>query len=162
VGERLDYRINQGGQAGKNFQPELDKESQMKLKSFMVFNGILFAAAGVAFALYGPLMMAFFNVPELNIDTATYWHLAAFVRMFGAALFGWGMLLWGFGRAVDDLPSATRRGGVFAMLLSGLMASIISLTQQSSIWYTPAGWVMSGVFILLTLVYGYFLVKQRD
>ncbi len=135
----------------------------MRLKPFLTFNGILFAAAGVAFGLYGPLMMAFFNVPELqDLNSLTYWHLAAFARMFGAGLFGWGLLLWGLSRGVEALPTPGRRGVVFAQLLSCLMAAFISLTQQSAIWMTPAGWVMSGVFILLVAAYGYLLSTQKE
>lgn len=133
----------------------------MKLKSFLVFNGILFAAAGIAFAMYGPLMMAFFKVPELQIDQSSYWHMAAFVRMFGAALFGWGMAIWASSRGVDSLEPAARRALVFGLLLSCLVASFISLTQQSAIWLTVSGWVMSGMFVLLTLIYGVFLARNR-
>ena len=34
----------------------------------MTFNAIVFIALGIAFAIYGPLLMAFLNVPELNIE----------------------------------------------------------------------------------------------
>jgi len=133
----------------------------VKLKPFLVFNGILFAAAGIAFAMYSPLALAFFQVPELEITTATYWHMAAFARMFGAGLFGWGMLLWASSRGVEVLPAETRRGLVFALLLACLMGAIVSLTQQSDRWMTPSGWVLSGTFVVLTLVYGYFLALNR-
>lgn len=134
----------------------------MRLRPFLIFNGILFTAAGIAFGLYGPLMMAFFNVPELqDLSGLAYWHLAAFARMFGAGLFGWGLLLWGLSRGVEALPAATRRGLVFAQLLSCLMGAFISLTQQSAIWMTPAGWALSGIFILLAVAYIYFLLKER-
>jgi hypothetical protein len=134
----------------------------MKLSSLISFNGILFLAFGIAFALYGPLMMAFFNVPELSIDSVTYWHLAAFARMFGAALFGYGFLLWALRGAVDELPAAKRRSIAMALLLGNLLATVVSLTQQSSIWYNAAGWVTSGVFAMLTLAYGAVLVSGRS
>lgn len=133
----------------------------MKLKPLLVFNGILFAAVGLAFAMYSPLAMAFFNVPELDINKASYWHMAAFARMFGAGLFGWGMLLWAISRGVEVLPAETRRGLVFGMLLACLIGAIVSLTQQSGIWLSFPGWVMSGIFVLLTMVYGYFLAVNR-
>jgi hypothetical protein len=133
----------------------------MKLSTLIAFNGILFLAFGIAFALYGPLMMAFFDVPELTIDSTTYWHVAAFGRMFGAALFGYGFLLWALHGAVDELGEAKRRSVVMALLLGNLLAAVVSITQQSSIWYNAAGWIASGVFAALTLAYGAFLVAGR-
>jgi hypothetical protein len=134
----------------------------MKLSALVTFNGILFIAFGIAFALYGPLMMAFFDVPELNIDSTTYWHLAAFGRMFGAALFGYGFLLLALRGAVDELSAAKRRSIAMALLLGNLLATVVSLTQQSSIWYNAAGWATSGVFAVLTVGYGAFLVTGRS
>ena len=134
----------------------------MKLSALITFNGILFIAFGIAFALYGPLMMAFFNVPELSIDSTTYWHLTAFARMFGAALFGYGFLLFALREAISELSAAHQRRIVMALLLSNLLATVVSITQQSSIWYNAAGWVTSGVFALLTLTYGYVLIVNRE
>ena len=134
----------------------------MKLSSLIAFNGILFIAFGIAFALYGPLMMAFFDVPELTIDSITYWHLAAFARMFGAALFGYGFLLLALRGAVDELPAAKRRSIKMALLLGNLLAAVVSITQQSSIWYNAAGWVTTGVFAAFTLAYGAMLVSERS
>ncbi|OGO39393.1 MAG: hypothetical protein A2W35_13215 [Chloroflexi bacterium RBG_16_57_11] len=134
----------------------------MKLSPLITFNGILFIALGIAFALYGPLMMAFFDVPELSIDSTTYWHLAAFARMFGAALFGYGFLLFALREAVNELSAAHQRRVVMALLLSNLLAAVVSITQQSSIWYNPAGWVTTGVFAALTLAYGAMLVAGRS
>lgn len=134
----------------------------MKLSTLVTVNGILFIAFGIAFALYGPLMMAFFNVPELNIDSTTYWHLAAFARMFGAALFGYGFLLWSLRGAVEAMPGKTRNSVAAALLLGNLLAAVVSLTQQSSIWYNAAGWVTSGVFAALALAYTAMLLTGRS
>ncbi len=134
----------------------------MKLSSLLAFNGILFVAFGIAFAVYGPSMMGFFKVPELNIDGITYWHLTAFARMFGAALFGYGFLVWAVSRAVSELSAANIRSLLMALLLGNLLAAIVSLTQQSSFWYNAAGWVTSGIFALLTLAYGVTLVHGRS
>jgi hypothetical protein len=133
----------------------------MKLSSLMTFNGILFIALGIAFAVYGPSMMGLFKVPELNIDSITYWHLTAFGRMFGAALFGYGFLLWAVSRGVNELSAAHQRSIVMALLLGNLLAAIVSITQQSSIWYNAAGWVVFGIFAALTLAYGAILVTNR-
>ena len=65
----------------------------MKLTHLVTFNALLAAAAGVAFTLYAPIMLALFTVPEvLEGGALDYWSLAAFARLFGAALFGFGLL----------------------------------------------------------------------
>jgi hypothetical protein len=131
-----------------------------KLNALISFNALLFIAAGIAFAVYGPMMMAFFDVPELKIDHFTYWHLTAFGRMFGAMLFGFGFLLWAVRKAAGELPAEPRRGVVFALLLGNLLAFIVAITQQSSVWLNPAGAILSIVFAVLTLGYGYFLAVK--
>ena len=56
----------------------------MKLTHLITLNAILFIAFGIAFALYGPLMMAFFGVPEIEENsTLLYWNVASFARLFG-------------------------------------------------------------------------------
>src|SRR4030042_400010 len=98
----------------------------MKLVTLITANAILFVALGIAFALYGPLMLAFYGVPELSINTADYWHMASFARMFGAALFSLGLLMWAVSRTVGTLTPAHRRGVIFALLLSDLLVAIVT------------------------------------
>jgi hypothetical protein len=133
----------------------------MKLNTLIAAHAILFIASGIAFALYGPLMMAFFAVPEvLGLDASTYWQIAAFVRMFGAALFGFGFVLFALRGLVEKIEAQSRRGLVFALFLANLMAFIVSITQQSAVWSSLAGLITTAVFTALLLAYGYFLVKE--
>ena len=132
----------------------------MKLPTFLSVHAIVLLAAGIAFALYGPLMLAFFAVPDTVKDSETYWHIAAFARMFGAGLFGLGILIWSLRKVVDALPPAARRGVLAALLLANLMSAFVAITQQSAIWLTPAGWIATGLFALFTLGCAYFLVTQ--
>ncbi len=133
----------------------------MKLSTLISLNALLFIAAGIAFAIYGPMMMAFFDVPELNIDSFTYWHLTAFGRMFGAALFSLGLLLLALRKAAESFPAEIRRGVIFALLLGNLLAFVVAITQQSSVWLNAAGATLSAVFAVLTLAYGYLLAARR-
>jgi ABC-type transporter Mla maintaining outer membrane lipid asymmetry permease subunit MlaE len=107
-------------------------------------------------------MMGLFGIPELNIDGIAYWHVTAFARMFGAALFGYGFLLWAVSRAADELSAAHLRSVLMALLLGNLLAAIVAITQQSSFWNNAAGWVTSGIFAALTLAYGAMLVAGRS
>lgn len=114
----------------------------------------LLIASGIAFSLYGPLMMAFYAVPELlQINSDLYWQIAAFTRMFGAALFGFGLLLWSLRETFRELSPPSQRGVLAALILANLMGAFISITQQSAIWWTAAGWITSAVFSVLTIAY---------
>lgn len=133
----------------------------MKLTTLISLHAVLSIGFGIAFGLYGPLMMAFFAVPEvLEIDAMAYWQLAAFARMFGAALFGFGLLLWSLRGVIEAISPESRRGFIFALLLANLMGAIVSLTQQSAVWQSGAGWITTGIFVALLLAYGYALFVQ--
>jgi hypothetical protein len=133
----------------------------MKLNALIAVQAFLFIALGIAFALYGPLMMAFYAVPELSgVDARIYWQIAAFARMFGAALFGFGFLLFAVRGIVDEIEAQSRRGLVFALFLANTMAFIVSITQQSAVWSSLAGLVTTTVFAVLLVAYGYYLVKE--
>lgn len=133
----------------------------MKLNWLISIQAIIFLGFGIAFALYGPLMLAFFTVPEtLNIDALTYWHLAAFARMFGAAIFGFGLLLFALRNPIEKLDRTSQRGVVFALLLANAMGLMVSLTQQTAVWQTLAGWITSAIFTLLLI--GYIIVLSRS
>ena len=134
---------------------------RINLSALISFNALLFIAAGIAFAIYGPMMMAFFDVPELNIDSFIYWHLTAFGRMFGAALFSLGLLLWALRNTVESLSPEIRHGVIFALLLGNLLTFVVAITQQSSVWLNIAGGALSIVFAVLTLAYGYLLVIKQ-
>jgi FtsH-binding integral membrane protein len=81
--------------------------------------------------------------------------------MFGAALFGYGFLLWAVSRAADDFGAANLRSVLMALLLGNLLAAIVAITQQSSRWYNAAGWVTSAIFAGLTLAYAAALISGR-
>ena len=132
----------------------------MKLNHVLTVNALLALGFGIAFALYGPVMLAFFSVPDIpSDDVLLYWNVAAFARMFGAALFSFGLLLWAIRGVVGDERTSpgVQRGIVFALLLANIMSAFIAISQQFSIWESLAGWVASAIFLLLLLAYGYLL-----
>jgi hypothetical protein len=132
----------------------------MKLSPILNINAIVFVALGIAFALYGPIMMAFLDVPELDIDGIAYWHITAFARMFGAALFGFGFLIWAMARTADILPGQTVRAVVRALTLGNLMLTAAAITQQSQRWLVPAGWLLTAVFAIFTLAYLFLILRD--
>ncbi len=136
----------------------------MKLTQLITVNAILAIAFGIAFGIYGPIMMAFFNVPETPGGTVgLYWLVVSFARMYGAALFGFGFLLWAI-KGVVMQPSTSpesRRGIIFSLLLANAMGAFVALVQQSAFWSSLAGWVTVSVYVLLLVGYVYFLVNQN-
>jgi hypothetical protein len=136
----------------------------MKLIQLITINAILAIAFGIAFGVYGPIMMAFFNVPEIPGGTVDlYWLVVSFARMYGAALFGFGFLLWAV-RGIVAQPTTSpdsRRGIIFSLLLANGMGGFVALVQQSAFWLSGAGWATVGIYLLLLAGYIYFLVKQN-
>lgn len=136
----------------------------MKIKNLLTANAILSIGLGIAFALYGPLMISLYGI--LNVQDGNplqYWHTASFARMFGAALFGMGFLIYslrGLFESAGVLPE-TRRGILFAMLLANLIGVFTAATQQASVWNTLTGWITVGIFTMLLLAYGYFIATGR-
>jgi len=107
----------------------------MNLERIITINALLLIAIGLAFVLYGPIMMALYAIPELlDAGELSYWTITSFARMFGAALLGYGLLLYAIRGFTSQVNPETRRGIVFALLLGNIIATITSLTQQFAIW----------------------------
>ena len=141
----------------------MDDVHASRLSVLLSAHAVLLIGFGIAFALYGPLMMAFFGVPELlDADAGAYWSLTSFARMFGAALFGFGLLVWSVRAAISQVSPPARRGVLFALFLANLMGAFVSVTQQSAVWGTLAGWIATGLFVVLMAAYGYFLSAKGN
>jgi hypothetical protein len=132
----------------------------MKLSLLLSVHASILILSGIAFGLYAPLMMGFFDIAERLVDPYSYWQVAAFVRMFGAALFGMGLLLLSVRGALDEFSRVRRREVVSALLIANIMAGVVAVTQ-GSVWTTPAGWILAGLFIVLILAYGVFLLQKE-
>jgi len=136
----------------------------LTLPRLVTLNAILAMALGIAFALYGPLMLAFFGIADIPSQEALlYWNIASFARLFGAGIFSLGLLLFALRAplANQELSAQSRRGVIFSLLLGNLLTTIVILTQQASVWSAATGWILSAVFGLLTLAYGFLMVGQR-
>jgi len=94
------------------------------------------------------------------MDTITYWNVAAFARMYGAAIFGFGLLLWAIRGIVENIPNSKRRGILFSLLLANLLSIFVVVTQNFSIWQNPVGWILTLILFLQLMGYSYFLWKN--
>ena len=132
----------------------------MKLHQFFTFNAILFIGLGIAFALYGPIMIDFYGILETESSGISYWMIASFARMFGAMLFGYGYLIWAIKNVPENEATSPeiRRKIIWAQLLASLMGFTVAITQQITIWWNFAGWVTVTVFLVLVIGYSYYLI----
>jgi hypothetical protein len=135
----------------------------MKLHPIITANAVLALAFAIAFIAAGPIMMAFFGLPELpGENILLYWNATSFGRMFGAGLFAFGLLLWALRAPLVEgaLSPSQRRGVLFALLLANIVGAIVAVTQQMSVWSTAAGWVAVFLFALFTIAYGFLLSQE--
>jgi hypothetical protein len=135
----------------------------MKIRPVITVNAIIFIAIGIGFTLYAPNVLAYFGVSDLPGDnTLLYWNVAAFSRMFGAMLFIFGMLLWavrGFFQPNPDIKTVQREI-IFSLIFGYIIITLAAVIQQSSVWGSLAGWVVTGFFAIFLALYIYFLVAK--
>jgi hypothetical protein len=135
----------------------------MKLQHLININAVLSLLFGIAFTLYGPLMMAFYGIPEIPEGSVLlYWHVVAFARMFGVALLAVGLILWSLRRIAKSstISPEIRRGIIYSLMFANGAGIIVAITQQAQIWSSPAGLATVAVFALLFLGYVYLLVVE--
>ncbi len=135
----------------------------MKLNWLITLNAVLFIVMGIAFGLYAPLIMNFFGVPDIpSEDLLLYWTTVSFARLFGATLFGFGMVLWALRGYLKNAPLDAKRGVIFSLILANIFSAFVAATQSVSIWQTWTGWVMMVVHILFAIGYGIILAGERE
>jgi len=133
----------------------------VRFNQLVTTNAILFIGLGIAFALYGPLMIAFYGILESEGSPLMYWYAASFARMLGAALFGFGFLLFAIRRGMALLDGEKRKGICLAMIIAYAVGLLVALTQQVSIWGKWIGWLTAGLFLALLAGYAYFFVQKK-
>ena len=129
----------------------------MKLKKLMTINAFVFIGAGIAFALYSPLMIDLYGILEFEGDIGwLYWYAASFGRMFGVMLFGTGFslmaplayyVLLGFGKAVSIFFTSAIRALCNLLLVSIVVVVSGTLTVEQVSFCVLLSWVLSTLFI---------------
>ncbi len=135
----------------------------MSLKRWMFINAIVFIAFGIAFALYAPLVAGAFGILSTEGTSEMYWYSVSFARLYGAALFGFGFLIWAVSPAADSLAQApgARRSVLVALLIAHGMGMVVALSQQITIWGALAGWITVGMYTIFMAGYIIALVKRE-
>ena len=135
----------------------------MKLTPILSLNAIIWIAIGIAYALFGYLMLNLFGIPDIPENSQAglllYNNILAFARMYGATLITLGFLLY----SIRSLPASTqiapetRRGIVFSLALGNAIAAFIAVIEQFRTWQSLGGWVMVLVPAVFFAIYVYFL-----
>jgi hypothetical protein len=137
----------------------------MKPSAVISVNAVLFIALGIGLTVYAPNLLSFFGVANLPEDyPLLYWTVAAFARMFGAVLLTLGLMLWGVHKLFQDgaEPAQARRDILFSLVLGFIILSVAALTQQSSVWGSVTGWLITGMFVIFAIFYIYFLARKQQ
>lgn len=131
------------------------------MKQWMYTNAMLFIAAGIAFSLYAPLTINLYARFTSQDNALLYWLAVTFARMYGAALLGFGFLIWAISRLVElSLPETTRRTILLSMMIANGMGLVVAGSQQITLWGSPAGWITIAAYAILLLGYLALLIRK--
>jgi len=118
----------------------------MKLSTMMVIKAVVCLVFGLLFLLAPEPLMSFYGVTlgEGGIFVA---------RLYGASLFGNLLLTW-FAR--NDAGSEALRAAVLALFVYDAIGFVVALLAQIAGLMNGFGWAVVGLYLLLTLGFGYF------
>jgi hypothetical protein len=124
----------------------------MKLSTMMVIKAIVCLVFGFLFVLTPGPLMSFYGV---TLGTG-----GIFVgRLYGASLFGNLLLTW---NARKDAGSESLRAIVLALFVYDAIGFVVALGAQLSGVMNALGWLVVGLYLLLTLGFGYFQFVKRS
>jgi hypothetical protein len=155
-----------------NFVPYMEEYShrfRKKGATVMRNSHLISIAAGVTFifgfalAGWGPMMLPSYGAAQIPAPVAddvyamSFWSGVAFVRLCGAVLGGFGLLIWSVRNVI---ATEAGRDVAIALFVGSGFAFLISWSQQTAIWGTTAGRLTVLWFLVLTLGFGYLSIKK--
>lgn len=123
----------------------------MKIKTLFIANTIVSVPFGIGSALVPHLFLSVFG--------ATLFPAGAFMMQYaGAWLIGIGLLTW-FAR--DAAETEIGRSIAQALLVSYLVALVVSLRSQFAGVLNALGWMPVGIQVFFIVGLGYFVITKR-
>ena len=133
------------------------------MKLTISVNAVVFIALGILFTLYSPVPLAVLGIPDSDqLNGVDYWNIAAFSRMFGAALFSTGILLWAVRSIFQNVSEIGTRGLLYSLILGNILLFVTALTQTFSAWQNPAGFILAGIPLIFIFLYLYWIIMLSN
>ena len=138
----------------------------MKITPILSINAIVWMAIGIAYALFGYLMLNLYGIPDIPENSQAglllYNNILAFARIYGAALMMLGLLLYSVRSLPENtnLATETRRGILSALALGNAIMVFVAITEQFRNWFSPGGWLMVLVPVVFAIIYIFLLATR--
>ena len=121
----------------------------MKLKTLIVIMALLCLVWGAGFLLLPVQMWSLYGI---DLDAAGIY----IARELGSVFFMLGLILW-FAR--NDPGSQSLRAIVIGLCLGNLIGFIVTTIGQLTTEVSALGWVGAGMWLMLALGFGYYLLN---
>ena len=125
----------------------------MKLKTLFIVHSVIAFVNGVSLVVVPKLYLSLYGV-SLSDEAAIF-----VSRLLGAGLLTYCVVPW-FAKNAE--ASDARRAIVLGFFITMTIGFIIALLGQLSGVMNAFGWAIVGLYLLMTLGYGYFQFIKRD
>lgn len=119
----------------------------MKLAALLTLKSVICLAFGAIFVLVPGLLLAIYGVKSLDAS------LLFMSQLYGAAFLVLGITLW---LARNDPGSVALRAIVIGVAIGDGIGFVVALLGQLGNVMNGLGWLVVGVYALLSLGFGYF------
>ena len=125
----------------------------MKLKHVFIAQSIISLINGSSAVLAPTMWLTMYGLATVTPETA------ATGQALGAGLLNYAIIAW-FARNAQE--SAARRAIVMGFGITHAIGFIVLSMAILSGAMSPAGWMGAGLYLILALAYGYFLLKPGE
>jgi len=123
----------------------------MSARRVIVTTTVVYAALGLALAIFGPAMLQLYGFParpSAQMPVDLWWSAASFARLFGITLAGLAVIVWSL-RASDPL---SQQKLIASLAVANVFIAAFSYGQWRTVWGTNFGILTVFLFALLALL----------
>jgi hypothetical protein len=126
----------------------------MNFRQWTIFKSLVCLVVGVLFVLVPQLLLVMWGVVPGGEPVGMYF----MARLYGAMFISMGLVLWFAGELKDD---DARRVLALPVVVGDALGFVIALNGQVAGTMNALGWLVVGVYLLLTLGFGYYAFAHR-
>lgn len=126
----------------------------MNFRQWTIFKAIVCLVVGVLFVLVPQLLLVMWGVVPGGEPVGMYF----MARLYGAMFISMGLVLWFAGELKDD---DARRVLALPVVAGDAIGFVVALSGQIAGTMNALGWLVVGVYLLLTLGFGYHAFARR-